>query len=486
MKRLLAAFTAVVVLALLGTTALYAQGVTTSSIRAVVKDPGGTPLAGARVTATHTPSGTSYGGTTSQDGRVVIPGMRIGGPYQVTVAAIGFERQVRGEIYLTLGVATDLQFEMRQAAVGLSEIVVTAERVFSSERTGAATTVGAQAIQQLPTVLGRIEDFTRLTPQARGTSFVGQDNRLNNITVDGSYFNNSFGLGGQPGDRTGVAPISMDAIEQIQVNIAPYDVRQGNFVGAGVNTVTKSGTNEFTGSVYYGWRNDGLVGTKTGDLTYDPGTFKYNKFGARFGGPIIKNKLFFFASYEDDGLTQPGTTWTANAGGEAIEGTKTRVLASDLDALSSYLQDKFDFNPGPYQGYDFQTPARRYLAKIDYNLNERNKISLRYNHLDSDTDVLMSNSSSLGFGNRRTRPDALNFQGSNYKILENIRSIVGEWNSVIGSNKSNNLIIGYNYSDESRGYVIDRLFPMVDVLKDGSTYTSFGFEPFTPNNETRY
>jgi outer membrane receptor protein involved in Fe transport len=486
MKRLLAAFTAVVVLALLGTTALYAQGVTTSSIRAVVKDPGGTPLAGARVTAVHTPSGTTYGGSTSQDGRVTIPGMRIGGPYQVTVAAIGFERQVRGEIYLTLGVATDLQFEMRQAAVGLSEIVVTAERVFSSERTGAATTVGAQAITQLPTVLGRIEDFTRLTPQARGTSFVGQDNRLNNITVDGSYFNNSFGLGGQPGDRTGVAPISMDAIEQIQVNIAPYDVRQGNFVGAGVNTVTKSGTNEFTGSVYYGWRNDGLVGTKTGDLTYDPGTFKYNKFGARFGGPIIKNKLFFFASYEDDGLTQPGTTWTANAGGEAIEGTKTRVLASDLDALSSYLQDKFDFNPGPYQGYDFQTPARRYLAKIDYNLNERNKISLRYNHLDSDTDVLMSNSSSLGFGNRRTRPDALNFQGSNYKILENIRSIVGEWNSVIGSNKSNNLIIGYNYSDESRGYVIDRLFPMVDVLKDGSTYTSFGFEPFTPNNELRY
>ncbi|HSR15687.1 MAG TPA: carboxypeptidase-like regulatory domain-containing protein, partial [Gemmatimonadales bacterium] len=222
MKRLLAGIAALAVLLLLGTSALMAQGVTTSSVRAVVRDPEGNPLAGARVSAVHTPSGTSYAGTTSQDGRVVIPGMRIGGPYEVAVAAIGFERQVRGEIYLTLGVATDLAFEMRQVAVGLSEIVVTAERVFSSERTGAATTVGSQAIQQLPTVLGRIEDFTRLTPQARGTSFVGQDNRLNNITVDGSYFNNSFGLGGQPGDRTGVAPISMDAIEQIQVNIAPY------------------------------------------------------------------------------------------------------------------------------------------------------------------------------------------------------------------------------------------------------------------------
>lgn len=464
---------------------LAAQGVTTSSVRAVVRDAEGKPVASSRVTAVHQPSGTVYGGTTGQDGRVIIPGMRVGGPYQITAAAIGFEKSVRDNVFLTLGVSTDLEFSMRQAAVALSEITVTAERVFSSERTGAATTVPAQAIQQLPTVSGRLEDFTRLTPQVRGSSFAGQDNRLNNITVDGAYFNNSFGLGGQPGDRTGVAPISMDAIEQVQVNIAPFDVRQGNFVGAGVNTVTKSGTNEFQGSLYYYFRNDGLVGKQAGPNPFNPGTFNFDKVGAMVSGPIIRNKLFFFASYEGDGLTQPGTTFTANTGSQTVGGSTTRVQASDLDALRSYLKQNFDYEAGGYQGYDFKTPATRYLAKLDWNVSERHKLSVRYSQLDSDTDVLASNSTSLGFGNRRSSTDALNFQNNNYKIKENIRSVVGEWNATVGSNMSNNLIVGYSHSDEGRGYV-STMFPAVDILKDGLTYTSFGFEAFTPNNELVY
>jgi hypothetical protein len=473
-------------LAVLLPAGLSAQGVTTSSVRAVVRDTEGKALAGSRVTAVHQPSGTVYGGTTGADGRVVIPGMRVGGPYQITSAAIGFEKQVRDNVFLTLGVSTDLAFEMRQAAVALSEITVTAERVFSSERTGAATTVPAQAIQQLPTVSGRLEDFTRLTPQVRGSSFAGQDGRLNNITVDGAYFNNSFGLGsGQPGGRTDVAPISMDAIEQVQVNIAPYDVRQGNFVGAGVNTVTKSGTNDWTGSLYYAFRNDGLVGTTAGPNPFNPGTFNYAKIGGYFGGPIIRNKLFFFVSYEGDALEGPGTTFTANTGSQTVGGSTTRVLKSDLDALSAFLQQNFDYETGGYEGYNFETPSTRLMAKLDYNLNERHKFSLRYTGLNSDTDQLVSNSSSLGFGNRRTSTDALNFQNSNYKQLENIRSIVGEWNAVVGSNMSNNLIIGYSDNDENRGYV-GSFFPLADILKDGVTYTTFGFEPFTPNNELKY
>ncbi|MGH7699876.1 MAG: TonB-dependent receptor, partial [Gemmatimonadales bacterium] len=367
----------------------------------------------------------------------------------------------------------------------------TAQRdaVFSSERTGAATSLGREELAALPTIARRIEDFARLSPQYGGGpfgySFAGQDNRLNNTTVDGSYFNNSFGLAGQPGDRTNVAPISLDAIEQVQVNIAPYDVRQGNFVGAGINSVTRSGTNQFSGSAYFQFRDEGLVGTEAKGLTVDPGTFSYDLVGLRLSGPIMQNKLFFFASYEGDGLTQPGTTFRANTGGEDIEGNVTRVLASDLDQLSSYLQSNFEYTTGGYQGYDHETPATRILAKLDYNLSDRNKISLRYNHLDSHTDVLVSNSSSLGFGSRRTNSNGLNFSNSNYIILENIRSIVGEWNSIIGDNKANNLIIGYSYHDESRDFR-GSFFPMVDILDGGSVYTTFGFEPFTPNNELRY
>jgi hypothetical protein len=490
MKRVLSVCPFIAMLLVVGTTALPAQGVTTAAINATVASESGTPIPGARVVAVHGPSGTAYSAGSRADGRVSLPGMRVGGPYSVTATAIGFQSQTRENIFLTLGVATDVQFGLREVAVELSAVTVTGERdaIFSSDRTGAATSVGREALA-LPTISGRIEDFARLTPQYSGSgfgfSFAGQDNRLNNITVDGAYFNNSFGLAGQPGDRTGVAPISLDAIEQVQVNIAPYDVRQGNFVGAGVNTVTRSGTNQFSGSAYYSFRNESMVGDSIGALGFDPGLFKFHKTGVNLGGPIIRNKLFFFGSYESDGLTSPGTTFRANTGGETVGGNITRVLATDLDLLSTYLSTNFGYDAGPYQGYQHETPATRFLARLDFNLSERNKLSLRYNLLNSNTDVLLSNSSSLGFGTRRSVTTGLNYQNSNYLILENIRSVVGEWNSIVGSNKSNNLIIGYTHHDESRDSR-GTFFPLVDVLETGSVYTSFGFEPFTPNNELRY
>lgn len=466
---------------------IFSQGVTTAALNGLVLDQKGEALPGANIIAVHVPSGTTYGASSRVDGRFNIPGMRVGGPYKVTVSFVGYENQVKENIFLNLGVASDIKFTMSETNIEIGEITVAAQRdaVFSSDRTGAATSVNVEALKALPTISRRIGDFTRLTPQASGNSFAGQDTRFNNITVDGSYFNNSFGLQGQPGDRTGVAPISLDAIEQVQVNIAPYDVRQGNFVGAGVNMVTKSGTNEFSGSAYYQYRNEDLVGTKAGGNTFNPGTFKYNQVGFNLGGPIIQNKLFFFTSFESDEFVEPGTTYRANLGGETVTGSVTRVLSSDLTQLSSFLKDKFGYETGAYQGYDHETPATRFLAKFDYNLDDNNKISLRYTHLDSETDVLASNSSSLGFGNRRSNTTALNFQNSNYKIKENIRSLIGEWNTRISDNMSNNLIIGYTYQDESRGSR-GSMFPFVDILKDGSTYTSFGFELFTPNNELRY
>jgi outer membrane receptor protein involved in Fe transport len=470
--------------------AARAQGVTTGAMEGVVLDPQGQVVPGAVVVATHEPSGTRYESVTRADGRFSIPGMRVGGPYTVTATLAGFQPRPRKDVIVNLGVTTDVEVTLSQAAIE-EEVTVTAESsdVFSSTRTGAATTVEREALGTLPTVTDRINDFARLSPQYSGGpfggSFVGQDNRLNNITIDGSYFNNSFGLAGQPGDRTSVTPIASEAIEELQVNVAPYDVRQGNFVGAGVNMITRSGTNAYRGSAYYWFRDNDLVGTDAKGLTYNPGTFDARRYGGWVSGPILKDKLFFFGSYEDDKLTQPGTTFRANRGGEPVGGNVTRVLASDLDALSSYLSTNFRYDTGPYQDYDFETPARRYLAKLDYNLNDRNKLSVRYTQLDSNTDVLLSNSSSLGFGSRRTSTLGLNFQNSNYRILENIKSGVAEWNSIIGSNMANSLIVGYTKNDESRES-LGSFFPMVDVLESGSVYTTFGFEPFTPNNELRY
>jgi hypothetical protein len=482
----------------LATGAAGAQGVTTAAITGTVTDSAGTRLDGARVIATHGASGTTYTATTRADGRFTIPGMRVGGPYRVSAALVGYRQEIQDGVNLTLGVTADLRFRLRQVSVQLEAITVTAttDAVFSSERTGAATTVASGQIAHLPTITRRVEDLLRLTPQyspmSFGFSFAGQDNRLNNMTIDGSYFNNSFGLAGQPGDRTSVSPVSLDALEQLQVNIAPYDVRQGNFVGAGINMVTKSGTNEFTGSIFYNTRNNDFVGTEAGPNTFNPGTFKYHNIGIALGGPIIRNRLFFFGSFENDGQTQPGTTFLANTGGQPVGGNTTRVLASDLDALSTYLQTNFNYATGPYQGYDFKVPSTRFLARLDYNVSDRNKLSLRYNLLNSSSDILVSTSNSLGFGCRRYNPpicstlNALNFSNSNYAIQENIHSIVGEWNSSLGKNMSNNLIVGYNTSDESRKNNQPPWFPEVEILEGGNPYTTFGFEPFTPRNQLYY
>jgi hypothetical protein len=467
-----------------------AQGVTTGSLSGVVTDSQMAPVSGASVIAIHTPSGTSYEATTRPDGRFFIPGMRVGGPYVVTVAYVGtgtaFEPTTQEDVTINLGVATDLNITVRSIAVQ-ETVTVTAQSdpVFSSARTGAATAISRETIAAVPTLNNRLDAVIRLAPEARGYSVAGQDNRMNNITVDGSYFNNSFGLAGAPGERTNVAPISMEAIEQVQVSIAPYDVRQGNFVGAGINTVTRSGANRFAGSGFYQFRDNGLVGTEAKDSAVNPGTFDFKNGGAWVSGPVVRNTLFFFGSMEGEKFLQPGTTFRANLGGEPAAGSVTRVLASDLNGLASYLGNSFGYDAGAYQDYEFATPGRRILTKFDYNLNTRNKLSFRYNQLDSDTDVLVSNSSSLGFGNRRGTTLGLNYSAANYAILENIRSGIGELNTIIGTKTSNSLIVGYSSSDESRAYR-GAFFPLVDILQGGAVYTSFGFEPFTPNNELRY
>ena len=283
-----------------------------------------------------------------------------------------------------------------------------------------------------------------------------------------------------------MAPISLESLEQVQVSIAPFDVRQGNFIGAAINSVTRSGTNQFTASVYHRMRSEDFVGTEARGLTVNPGTFTFRDTGFWAGGPIVRNKLFAFGNYENEEDKRPLHTFRANNGGEPIAGSVTRVLASDMNTLSSYLSQSLQYEAGGYQNLNDQTPAKRYLLRSDFNLNSANKISFRYNQLDSSSASNLSTSSSAGIG--RTLGGAaggLHFASSNYTLLENIKSGIGEWNTVIGSTMSNNLIVGLTSNDESRG-AIDTLFPFVDILQGGTSYMSFGTEPFTVNNELRY
>ena len=477
------------VLALWPAATASAQSATSAELAGVVKDSQGGVTPGASVLAVHEPSGTTYETTAQSDGRFVIPGMRVGGPYKVTVSLPGFGDAVQTQIMLSLGVTQDIEFTLKPAGVSEAVTVVgQSDPVFSSTRTGAATAVSRDDLANMPTVSGRLTDITRLTPQYGGSgTFAGQDNRASNLTIDGSYFNNSFGLGvttGGPGDRTGVAPISLEALEQVEVSVAPYDVRQGNFVGASVNSVTRSGTNKFVGSVYTRYRNQSYVGTKAGANTFNPGTFKTTDTGEVLGGPLWRNKLFFFENYDSQNDNRPLNTFTSNPGGAPVVGNTTRVLGSDMSALSSFLKQNFNYDTGAYENIPKLTPAKPWLVKVNYNVSNAHKLTLRYNQVNSSTDVNQSGSSSLGTSRQTLTTNFLTFANSNYSILENIKSGVGELNSVFGS-FTNSLIVGNTYHNEDRKQI--NLFPFV-VIGDGAggAYTAFGSEPFTPFNLLRY
>lgn len=467
---------------------VWAQGVTTSSMIGLVTDAKGEPLIGATIIATHVPSGSRYGAVTQADGRYTILGMRVGGPYRVTASYVGYQAQTVENIYLSLGAAGNANFKLAEESATTQEVTVTAARnaAISPERTGAATSVPREAINSLPTISRNFTDFTRLTPQANGTSFAGQDNRLNNITVDGSYLNNSFGLSGLPGGRANVAPISLEAVEEVAVSLAPYDVRQGLFVGAGVNLVTRSGTNEFQGSAFFNLRNQAFLGRTAAGASVGAAANDFNNIqgGLRFGGPIIQDKLFFFIAAETEQNSTPFTLRPRQPG-EVQGGNISRPTFGQMDSLSRFLRDNFGYETGPFQDYAQERPSMlNWLVKLNYNIDDNNKLSLRYNALDARQDIGISNSASLGFGNRQG-VNALSYQNSNYIQFDRFQSVIAELNSTFGGKFSNQIIAGYTYQNEDRGSR-GTLFPLVEIQEAGTTLISFGFEPFTPANQLGY
>ena len=447
----------------------WSQGTTTSAIEGMVMTIQNEPLANANVVAVHVPSGTRYGTVTREDGRFNLPNVRTGGPYTVTVSFVGFETDEITNLRLQLGESRSLLFLMLEAGTTLEEVIVTGrlDPVMNADRTGAATNVNQESIQQMPTISRTIEDFTRLSPLSNGSSFAGRDNRFNNYTVDGNIYNNNFGLGS--GQFAATNPISMDAIEEIQINIAPYDVRQGGFTGANVNAITKSGTNSFRGSLYSYLRNEYMLGRKIGDDSFNVDDALTTIRGASVGGPIIRDRLFFFVSVEQEESSVPGDSRLAARPG--LSGPNvTRVPAERMEFVRQQMMDIYGYETGAYENYPFANEALRLNFRLDFNINPNHRASVRYNRYSAFRDVTINGNSVRNVtryrNTNRFGMDALTFRNANYSVDNNVNSFVAELNSVFGTRFANNLNIGFTaVEDPKRSVPNGQTFPFIEVLE---------------------
>lgn len=467
----------------------FAQ-VTTSSISGIVTDGKGSELPGATVVAIHEPSGTKYGTITNVAGRYVLPAVRVGGPFKITFSFVGFKDLVKEGIITSLGSTANVDAALSDEGTALQEVVVTSNRsdVFSSNRTGAATNINGTQLRSLPTISRSINDFTRLTPQSNGSSFAGRDGRYNNITIDGANFNNNFGLSDANLPGGSAQPISLDAIEEVQVNIAPYDVRQANFTGAGVNVVTKSGTNQFKGSLYTYYRDQSFNGTKVGDTELPTAAKTTNNiYGGTFGGALIKNKLFFFVSGEYEKNVRPGFNWVASRPG--LTGSNvSRTTAEDLERVSAFVKNQYGYETGPYEGYgdNFTLQNYKIMARLDWNINNNHKFNLRYSTVNNTDDQIINGTSAPNprSTSNRLSQNSLTYQNSNYGFLNKVNSLAAELNSTFSSKLSNQFLATYTLAQDTRTSKSSP-FPFIDIKKDGDSYISLGYELFSYNNDVK-
>jgi hypothetical protein len=461
----------------------YAQE-TTAEIQGLVADDKGVGLAGATITATHLPTGTVYNTTSRRDGRFNLPNVRVGGPYRISVSYVGFKKDEISDVMLNLGQVYKADFKLVSSTADLTEVVVSARRsdkVFNRGRTGSAEFINRQQIDRLPTINRSIQDFTRLTPTANGSSFAGRSGSYNNLTVNGASFNNTFGLSGTLGGQTNSQPISLDALDQIQVNIAPYDVTLGNFTGAGINSVTKSGTNELKLTIYNYWKTPELTGRKVGVTTVPRQEFDFKNRGISVGGPIIPNRLFFFISGEQERVSQPATSRVASRNGSTGDNV-SQAKAEDLEKLRDFLKQKFNYDAGAFENYNFETYSDKITARIDVNINRKNTFNINYYYLKSYRNVPPSNSGAPA-NNRQPSITAMPFFASSYIINNNFNILIGELNTRFTNTLSNKIQVGYNRLRDFRSSP-GGIFPLVDIENgQGSSLTAFGYEPFTAFNQ---
>jgi hypothetical protein len=487
----------IMTLGLLLSTMVVTGQVTTSSINGRILEAENEPLLGATVQAVHTPTGTQYATSTNLEGFYRIPNMRVGGPYTITITYIGKNEEKLENIFLQLGESENISITMTDEANALDAVVITAVRdgIFDSGNTGTTTNISTREINTLPTATRSIGDILRKTPQASvdgngAITIGGQNNRFNSLVIDGAVNNDVFGLAasGTNGGQIGINPISLDAIESFQVNIAPFDVRQSGFTGGQINAITRSGTNNWEGSVYYFTRNENLAGktpqavideidARNGD---DPAPsrerldeFSTNLYGVRVGGPIIENKLFFFVNAEVEREETPRPFDFQQYTGNSRNPASDLSQAADptrINALRQGLIDRFGYNPGGFEDNVSSLDTDRFTMRLDWNINNRNTLTLKHNYVRGES-VSPSNSS----------PTAINFGNNGVLFPSETNFTTLEWNTSNGRNLSNKLIMSYTSVRDDRN-PIGNPFPDVTIFDGSNRSINFGSEAFSTGN----
>lgn len=449
-----------------------AQGVTTAAINGIVMDKSGKGLPAANVIAVHVPSGTTYGVSTRPDGRFNLQNLRVGGPYTVTATFIGFEQKKFTDIQLSLSQNLKLEFEMEERSVEVRGVDITGERnaILSANRTGAATSVTTGDIERLPTISRSFTDFMKLSPQFVGNSAAGRNNRFNNIQIDGTQYNDLFGLGasGTPGGQANTTPISLDALQEFQVVVAPFDVRQSGFTGGGVNAITRSGTNRYTGSLFGFWRNQDLVGLSPDTNRTKFGAFSEYQTGFRAGGPVIENELFFFVNGELTNRNQPTDILFSQPG---LAGSN--VINVPIDSVRRFvdiLRNQYGYDPGTFDNVTTQRQSVKLFLRLDWNLAANHRLTLRHNFVDAGDDNLPRTTARVFLEN------------SNYVFNNSTNSTVLQLGSTFGNTMANEFILGYTRIRDNRE-TQGAAFPLIRLRYASNIDLYAGSENFSIANE---
>ena len=483
------------------TAAVVNAQVTTSAMSGHVSDELGEDVISALVRVVHQPSGTTYSAITNADGRWAIQGMRVGGPYEVEITYIGYADRTIEDITLQLGETYNINVSLSEDVTELGEVVVTGTRSkFAAEKTGATTNISNAQMMSLPTVSRNISDITRVSPYANGMGFAGGDGRSTNFTLDGANLNNNFGLSSTlPG---GGMPISMDALDEVQVVVTPFDVRQTNFIGGGINAVTKSGTNTFKGTAYIYHNNENMHGNRIDDTDLgERGINRNTTYGFTLGGPIVKNKLFFFANAEYSKVPSVINRWRASEDGVADpDNYISRTTEADLQKVRDFMMERYGYDTGSFTDFPADESNLKLLGRIDWNITDNHHLAVRYNYTKNTAwNPVNGNSSDTGYRLRnmdRLSQYSMSFANSMYSMDNKVSTVSADFNSRFGNNISNQLLFTYTNIDDVRGSN-SSLFPFIDIMggyetaADGTVtqsltpYMSLGYELFSYNNRVQ-
>jgi outer membrane receptor for ferrienterochelin and colicin len=456
--------------------------VTTGTITGVVAASDGSALPGVTVEAIHVPTGTRYDSVTGGNGRFTIPNVRVGGPYRVSAMLEGFRTFTNEGVTVPLGASADVPVTLELAAVSETiEVRAEAYDIINPNRSGATSAVSEEQLETLPSVNRTLQDFARTNPyvnvdpqdiSATRMTVAGKNNRYNSIAIDGAVNNDLFGLAdtGTPGGQADALAISLDAIQEIQVAVSPYDVRQGGFTGGGVNAITRSGTNDFEGSVFYSRRDPQFVGE--GPSGRAIGEFSAEQLGGRLGGRVIQDKLFFFVNgetsdraEEDDYIAADYRPCGENAPVGCVPGVQS------VEAVRNFLIEEFGYDPGSLGDLPRTKASDNLFGRIDWNVNGSNQFTIRHNYVKAANDIISDRNS--------TR---FRFPGSIYAFADETNSTVAQLNSTLGSSAFNEARVNFTTIRDKRA--IASTFPGIEIGGTGPRSADIiaGTEQFSAAN----